>query len=148
MQKYYTRKNGTIGCDTINEEKTMTDQQFRDDCDVNIILKRLMAGQATPLPMSNKGVFGDFTNMPSYQESLQNVINANDAFMTLPSGVRTRFQNDPQQLMDFLNDKENVEESIKLGLRVKVPEKKDEHLDALKEIRENTKPKKHSSKDE
>lgn len=141
MKRYYRRENGTIGCDTINEEETMTQQQFRDDCDVNIILKKMMAGQAPVLPMT-RGVFGDFTNAPSYQEALQNVIAAQDAFMTLPSGIRTRFENNPQKVMDFLNDKNNLEESYKLGLRVKPVEKPDPILEALNTIKQNTTPKK------
>jgi len=48
--------------------------------------------------------------------------------MALPSDVRKRFSNDPAELIDFLADKKNDEEAIKLGLKIKknVPGSNDE----------------------
>ena len=36
--------------------------------------------------------------------------------MALPSDVRSRFGNNPAELLDFLNDNSNYDEAIRLGL--------------------------------
>lgn len=104
---------------TINDEPTKTQTQFKDETDVNIIMRKYRStGQITHL--SNKqGMYIDTENMSSYQEALHTVMKSRETFMQLPSEIRKRFQNDPQQLIDFLGNQENYEESIKLGLRNK-----------------------------
>lgn len=44
------------------------------------------------------------------------VMKAKDAFMTLPSEVRRRFQNDPAELLEFIEKPENKEQCIKWGI--------------------------------
>ena len=39
-----------------------------------------------------------------------------DDFMELPAQLRSRFNNDPAELIDFLGKEENREEATKLGL--------------------------------
>lgn len=68
---------------------------------------------------SFQGSYGDFTGAMDYQNSLNQVIQAEAAFMDLPAKVRARFGNDPAQLIGFLEsqDPADLEESVKLGLR-------------------------------
>lgn len=110
--------NGRVRVKTVNEEASMTQQQFKDQVNVNnIIRKYKQTGQISHLRGSS-GVFGDFTQIGSYQEMLDKVINARNLFEQLPSELRTRFQNNPQALIDFLDNPANDEEAIELGLRV------------------------------
>lgn len=71
-----------------------------------------------------QGSYGDFTSALDYQSSLNQVIDAEAAFMDLPAKVRARFGNDPAQLIGFLEsaDPADLEESVKLGLRDAPPE--------------------------
>ena len=59
---------------------------------------------------------GDFTAAPNYQESLNLMIEARESFMQLPAKIRSRFQNDPGQFVDFTSDPANSEELRKMGL--------------------------------
>jgi len=115
MKKISTRENGTIKIVTINNKKTMTQQQFKDQCDINNIIKTYK--HTGELPLSQKvGKFLDVSNVQDYQTSLNTIIEASQAFENLPSNIRSRFANDPQKLISFMEDATNQEEAIKLGL--------------------------------
>jgi len=68
-----------------------------------------------------RGSFGDFTSYDDYHSSLNQIIEAQDAFEALPSSMRKRFGNDPGELLAFLEDPANNEEAVKLGLRQAPP---------------------------
>lgn len=114
--KKITNQNGRIRVQTINEEPTRTQQHYKDQCDVNnIIAKYKKTGVITHLARS-QGVYADVSQITDYQTSLQKVMDAQNAFSTLPSELRLRFNNDPQQLLAFLQDPKNYDEGVTLGL--------------------------------
>lgn len=98
-----------------------TQQHQKDGTDINSFMRRYIEGG--PLPPMAKGVqiYGDFTQFGDYGECLQTVADAQDSFLDLPSSIRDRMDNDPAQLLAFLNDPENLEEARELGL-VRTPE--------------------------
>lgn len=97
-------------------EASLTQQEFADETDLNKIMEKYAAGLGA-LPVRNDTpFFGDFSSIPDYAQSLEIVSKANEAFGNLPAALRARFDNDPQKLLSFLNDKSNKEEAIKLGL--------------------------------
>lgn len=100
-------------------EKTLAQQQFQDECDINTIMDRYANDGLLDHVNNFEGSYGDFTSATDYQSSLNQVIAAEGAFMDLPAKVRARFGNDPAQLIGFLesNDQDDIEESVKLGLR-------------------------------
>lgn len=116
-QKIYTHPlTGRTVVETINEEPSMTQQQYKDECDINNIMKKYTStGQFTHVT-SKKGIYGDFSEIKDYQGMLDTVMMAQDAFATLPAEVRSRFRNDPGYLLDFLQDEKNYDEALKLGL--------------------------------
>ena len=114
-QKITVRKNGTLKIETINNEPTLTQQQFKEQCDINNIIKHYT--QTGELPLSKKvGQFLDVSNVQDYQSALHTVFEAQAAFDSLPSNVRAKFENDPNQLVAFIEDDSNHEEALKLGL--------------------------------
>lgn len=142
LQRWKKRADGSMEVESVPQGETLTQQQYKEDCDVNVIMEKFMkTGQMpqTVAPMLE----GDFSNLPSYQEALQTVIDANDMFMEIPAKIRLKFENDPQQLINYLADETNNEEAIKLGLKLpKQTPAPDPQLEALKQIQENTKPRK------
>jgi phage internal scaffolding protein len=97
------------------EEPTLTKQYFKDDCDVNQILKKwLKTGQ--PPEAKTSGRFGDFSCVDDYQVACNRILEAQASFDALPSKLRTRFHNDPSELLSFIADPSNVDEAINLGL--------------------------------
>lgn len=118
FQERYVRKNGSIGIRTIDTYKSQTDQSFKDQCDVNNIVKRYEQTGQMPHITRAVGTYMDSTQFGDYAESLQRVLNANDAFMMLPATIRERFANDPAKLIEFMQNPNNSEEGVKLGLLV------------------------------
>jgi len=95
-----------------------THQSFKDECDINRIMARHkktgIIRQTTERPQ-----YGDFSNLPDYQEAMNTVIQADSMFAELNSEVRERFQNNPQKFLDFCDDPENQDEAIRLGIAAK-----------------------------
>lgn len=101
------------------DEPTLTQQHLAEECDINEILRRsAISGQ---LPVNSKvPMYGDFTTVPkSLSEAFSMIAQANALFMALDWQVRERFKNDPQRMIEFLNDPKNHDEAIKLGLVIK-----------------------------
>jgi phage internal scaffolding protein len=97
------------------EDATRTQQHFKDETDINNILRQFnITGQLPTKAITPR--YGDFTGIYDYHSALNSVIAAEGEFMTLPAQLRARFDNDPQKLVEFLNNPENKEEAIKLGL--------------------------------
>lgn len=95
--------------------KGRTHQSFKNECDINVIMKRAMATGVMPVA-SRVAQYGDFSSVKDYQQSLDLVISAQDMFAAMPSHIRARFNNDPASLLQFVNDKANFDEAVKLGL--------------------------------
>lgn len=96
-------------------EPSLTQQSFRDECDINVLVARF--GLGAPLPQGMvPPVFGDFTGVDDYQSALNAIMAADERFMQMPAQVRSRFGNDPQQFVEFCSDENNRDEAVKLGL--------------------------------
>lgn len=99
------------------QDDSLAQQNFKDECDINTIVNtfartgELPSGSLSPQ-------FGDFTNIRDFHSALNSVLAAQEAFMTLDPAIRARFDNDPQNLMDFLSVPENRTEAEELGLVV------------------------------
>lgn len=99
-----------------NFEPTLTKQASKEECDINTILRKHSQGNLLSHVNTIQGQFGDFSEIPDYQSSLDAVLNAQAAFANLPSKVRARFNHDPGALISFLEDDLNRDEAIALGL--------------------------------
>lgn len=101
-----------------NDEPTLTDQTQKDQCDINNIMKKYL-GKIHLVPTPTQGKYGDFSQLPSYQQSLHIIKEAQDSFNSLPAQVRKKFSNNPSEMIQFLEDETNNEEAYKLGLKIK-----------------------------
>lgn len=121
---YEIRENGTLRVATIDFDKTMTQQSAKDECDVNLIVQRHGAGiinygpTAYAVPHINKktGQYMDTTHAPTYLEALQTVVDAQTMFDALPAKLRKKFDNEPTQLLQFIDDPKNYDECVQLGI--------------------------------
>lgn len=95
-------------------------QEFKDDCDINIIIERCLRNGA-PLPTYEHvaPIYADITEMGDYRDMVERIRRADDAFMEMPAPVRARFDNDPGKLLDMLADPSRVDEAVELGLAVR-----------------------------
>lgn len=114
-------------------DEGLTQQQFAEEVDINTIVKRF--GLTGQLPENLRmPVSGDFTGVSDFQSAMNLVVAAEEEFMRVPAEVRARFNNDPGQLMAFLDDAKNREEAIKLGLVTPPPEKTRDVVQAVDEL--------------
>lgn len=101
---------------------SMTKQSFKEEVDINEIMKRAQNGMDISSQVRERiAQYGDFTQIGSYQEALNTVKRAQDAFYVLDANVRERFMNDPGRMISFLQDPANYDEAVKLGLVVPKP---------------------------
>lgn len=94
-----------------------TKQSFKDESDINNIMKKYVKTGVLDHVKDNPGQFMDLPEMVDYQEALNIVIKAGEAFDDLPGTIRRRFDNNAVEFLDFMNDPENIDESVELGLR-------------------------------
>ncbi|QXP08377.1 MAG: internal scaffolding protein [Arizlama microvirus] len=91
-----------------------TKQSFKDECDINTLMAKYLktghmdhVNQALPRFESVSEV--DF-------QSAQNLIaDAKSMFENIPSAIRSRFDNEPGKLLDWVHDPKNVQEAASLG---------------------------------
>ncbi len=97
-------------------EPSLTEQHHKDECNINVILSRYDKTGLVTHTNSMKGSYEDFSEVSSYQESMNMVIRAQDDFMNMPSHIRKRFGNDPGTFMEFVSNPKNKEELENMGL--------------------------------
>lgn len=97
----------------------LTEQSHKDDCDINLIIKKFAGDDLRQLQSNKPALYGDFASAPSFEESLQIVIRANEQFAGLPSKVRKEFDNNPQAFLEFASNPKNGERLVELGLAKK-----------------------------
>lgn len=118
------RVSQETGLDCSEDKGGQTQQQFKEETDINTIVERFGISGETP-PAMNFPSEQDFTETFDFQTSMNVIVQARESFMTLPAKTRARFQNDPQQFMEFMHDSENIPEMVKMGL-AKIRETKTE----------------------
>ncbi len=108
---------------TFPEGQGRTHQSGNDDADINTIMQHYRTtGFITNIKLGTP-VYEDFSNAEDYYASLNKVRKASDLFNSLPARVRAKVNNDPAQLINFVEDPANAEELIKLGLVEPVSDK-------------------------
>ena len=102
-----------------NDEPSMTIQSAADETDINVMIARYQKTGSfhgsTNMP-TVRPQFGDFVDVPEYQNAMNILIQAQDQFASLPANIRDRFANSPEKYLAFLADSSNKEEAVKLGL--------------------------------
>ncbi|WNK13295.1 MAG: internal scaffolding protein [Microvirus sp.] len=96
-------------------DPSMAQQQFLEESDINTIVERFGLNGELP-EVVRVPQYGDFTQVKDFQSALNAVREAEASFMELPARVRARFENDPQQLLEFVADGRNLVEARELGL--------------------------------
>lgn len=103
------------------KDKTLTQQSFKEECDINTIVERF--GLTGEMPqVLHLPAYGDYEGIFDFQTAMNAIRQAQESFMNLPAKLRARFHNEPQELLEFCADANNKDEAIKLGLVEKTPD--------------------------
>ncbi len=100
-------------------DKGRTKQSFAEEANINSIMKKFhRTGELVdPTKISDrKAFFGDVSGIGDFQQMKNTVLEAEVHFGNLPSEIRTRFENQPNKLVEFLEDPANKDEAIELGI--------------------------------
>lgn len=99
--------------------RTVQDQ--RDDSDINVIVKRFGLTGQLPQVRPKIPLEADFRDAGEFDlgSALRYVRAADAAFMRYPAEVRARFDNDPAQFCAFVENPDNKDECIRLGILAK-----------------------------
>jgi len=119
-----------------------TKQGPRKESDINAIVAR---GRSVGyLPPAHRQVFyGDISAVPTYEEAFNRVQAAQEAFRRLPSGLREKLGNNPQNLVPYIRDEKNRGDCEKYGLlkpREKPNEKQTQTKNDIKTPENQTSP--------
>jgi len=97
------------------DDPSLAQQHMRDECDINIIVERF--GVTGQLPVKAiEPSYGDFSGVSDYHTALNKIKTAEAEFMALPAKLRAKFDHDPNALLNFLENEQNRDEAIELGL--------------------------------
>lgn len=97
------------------EDASLTQQHQKEQADINYIIEQFNVTGILPVSPITPS-YGDFTGVHDYQTAMNALIALDDEFSSLPAKIRARFDNDPENLINFLNNAENRDEAIELGL--------------------------------
>lgn len=99
-----------------------TQQQFKDEADINHLVDRYTRTGSFYDPLQavrqkpRQPVFTDMVDLPDFQTANNIMADAASRFEHLPVALRMRFNNSPELLLAFLQDSNNHDEAVKLGL--------------------------------
>lgn len=121
MNPEFVRNPYNYDSDLLSEEtglactdESRTEQEHIEEADINYVAERFMrtgeAPQVLQLPTA-----GDFEGIFDFQTAMNTLAQAREEFMSLPAKTRTRFNNDPAELLDFVNTRDNYDEAVRLG---------------------------------
>lgn len=126
-----TRPDGGTSVLQDNSYESRTNQADAEAADINNIMKRYNYNQLPDVP----AVVGEFSQITDYHEMALAVRQAEGAFQQLPGALRERFGNNPQTLINFLDDPKNRDEAVRLGLvNPKPAPQPDPVVEQLKEL--------------
>lgn len=95
--------------------KTMAQQQFKEECDINTIVENF--GLTGQMPQNVRvPINEEFVESLDYQSSLNIMMEAENAFMQFPAKIRDEFGNDPVKFVNFVSDPANVDRCREWGL--------------------------------
>lgn len=96
-------------------DPSLTQQGYESQTDINKIIERFKKTGELPFTFKEP-VYGDVSMLPDYAEALMQVEYAREAFMQLPAELRSKFGNDPQAMLTWVENPANREMAEAMGL--------------------------------
>lgn len=99
-------------------EPSMTLQSAAPECDIYNILNQFNTTGIVTHVASGTPQYTDVSEVPDYQAAMEIIMTAEEQFSALPSHVRREFDNDPGKMLEFIQNPDNYERGVELGLFV------------------------------
>lgn len=111
----YTYRRVQVDCGATEDNPGRTIQSDVDGCDINLMMETFQKTGEIPQTVQLPA-YGDFSNAVDYMDAAALKLEADNLFNALPAKIRSKFQNNPAELLAFMEDENNIEEATKLGL--------------------------------
>lgn len=92
-----------------------TKQSFKKECDINNIMAKYQKTGLIDHYNSNKGEYG-FATSADFRQCQETLLAAESQFAALPSKMRRKFDESPEQFLAFCEDPTNRSEMALMGL--------------------------------
>lgn len=124
-----TRPRETYDCSRAGTLPTRTQQHFKEDCDINNVIRKYgQTGMWAHLD-PREATYGDFSQETDLTAATQLVDQAQREFDALPAAVRALCQNDPVMLLHNLANETSAAQLVAAGLPVEpVPRTLEEQI--------------------
>lgn len=100
--------------DTTGE--SLTQQHFQEETEINNILRSHDRNGVINHIHKGNAIYGDFSNITDFSDALDQIREAQNEFMNIPSEIREKFQNDAGQFFKFASDPANLDQLVEMGL--------------------------------
>lgn len=124
----YSKTDDVPGLECKDDSRAVQSQA--DDADINTIVKRYKLTGELPNVRPRIPLSADFRDAGEFDlgSALRYVREAERAFMMYPAEVRAKFKNDPAQFCHFVENPDNEDEAIALGILPKKPMPRDPEI--------------------
>ena len=112
---------------TTSCSSSKTEQSHLESTDINKIFHASNHSPEILIPDAPP-TFGDFSNVADFTEMQNRVADAISGFEALPAETRAFFDHKPANLVEFMNDPDNAQDAINMGLIELEPESLDKYL--------------------
>lgn len=106
----------------VQSMESMTKQSFRDECDINEIVRRGRQGAVVAHVARGVPSYMDVSEVGDYKSALDMLRSTDAFFQGLPAVVRKAFDNDPAEFLDAMDTDSGRLKLEELGLVPKRPE--------------------------
>lgn len=103
-------------------EFSRTKQAFKDESDINLIVKGHAQSGIVPNFNKKDPSFGDFSEGVDLFTAMNRVREANEEFATLPAAARAAAQNDPVVMLNMLQNEQGANDLVDAGLDYDLPQ--------------------------
>lgn len=120
--KFYTLYNPAPKQGLEFKEPSMTDQSFKDECDMGKLIDRYNKTGFFYNPLAAHGqkprqpMFEDFADVPTFQDAQEVISRSQAQFEALPAKIRDFFDNDPALMLAFVHNPANRDKCVELGI--------------------------------
>lgn len=113
--RFRTMYSPSVNVELVTGSTSKVQDSFRDMCNINrIVAKYHRTGVLDHV--INPGRYQDVSRLTDYKSAMDFIIESQEAFDSLPAKVRKYFQNDTAQFLEFVDNPENYEQGVQLGL--------------------------------
>lgn len=110
--KYSPRIGVVVECG----EESNVQQHFKDQCDINKIAKMVEATGSAEHVKQARERYGDFSELFDVGINMDKAAKAQQLFEQLPTDLRKKVGNSIPNLFNYISQKENFDECVKMGI--------------------------------